>query len=133
MAEERFYDRAGGAGVVDTCVEDFYDRLEDDDELLKGMVLRKTGKVDIEYLKDNQWNMMRFAFKGKPLNGPLRLADLATSLDSRHWDKLMAYMDETFQFLGLEQSIADEAKANALLLKEKFEKNKELNEKFNSK
>jgi hypothetical protein len=39
----------------------------------------------------------------------------------------------TVQFLGLEQSIADEAKANALLLKEKFEKNKELNEKFKSK
>jgi len=32
-------------------VEDFYDRLEDDDEVMKGLVLRKTGEVDIEYLK----------------------------------------------------------------------------------
>ena len=38
----------------------------------------------------------------------------------------------TMQFLGLEQPIIDEAKANALLLKEKFEKNGELNKKFGS-
>ena len=38
----------------------------------------------------------------------------------------------TLQFLGLEQPIIDEAKANALLLKEKFDKNGELNKKFQS-
>mmetsp|Transcript_24445 Transcript_24445/g.47532 ORF Transcript_24445/g.47532 Transcript_24445/m.47532 type:complete len:214 (+) Transcript_24445:37-678(+) len=124
LAAQRFYDRAGGAGAIDTCVEDFYDRLEDDEDLQEALALKKTGKIDMDYLKLNQWNMMRFAFKGKPTNGVLRLADLATGLSAQHWDTLLGHMGDTFEFLALEDDIVEEAMSNVKLLEEKFKRSK---------
>eukprot|EP00283_Hemiselmis_rufescens_P003944 CAMPEP_0173418436 /NCGR_PEP_ID=MMETSP1357-20121228/591_1 /TAXON_ID=77926 /ORGANISM="Hemiselmis rufescens, Strain PCC563" /LENGTH=146 /DNA_ID=CAMNT_0014380925 /DNA_START=123 /DNA_END=563 /DNA_ORIENTATION=+ len=119
---KRLYDRAGGAGTIDTCVEDFYDRLEDDDEIAKALVFRQSGLMSLESLKESKWNMMRFAFKGKPDKGPLRLVDLATQLNAEHWDTLIEHMQDTFEFLSLDEEIREEAMKNVEQLEPLFKK-----------
>mmetsp|Transcript_1017 Transcript_1017/g.2367 ORF Transcript_1017/g.2367 Transcript_1017/m.2367 type:complete len:167 (+) Transcript_1017:41-541(+) len=113
-AKNDIFERLGGDGALDTVVEDFYDRMLEDSEFESVL-----GEIDDVTLKDDPHNMMRVAFTGVP-EDTKDIADLWIGLKAEHFDKVIGLMEETFDFISVEDDIAQEALKTAKGLKGLF-------------
>eukprot|EP00287_Rhodomonas_sp_CCMP768_P011274 CAMPEP_0196723248 /NCGR_PEP_ID=MMETSP1091-20130531/5390_1 /TAXON_ID=302021 /ORGANISM="Rhodomonas sp., Strain CCMP768" /LENGTH=164 /DNA_ID=CAMNT_0042065105 /DNA_START=39 /DNA_END=533 /DNA_ORIENTATION=- len=106
-------DRLGGPCSLDACVEEFYDRLMEDEEL--GECFAGVSELD---LKEDQRNLMRVTFTGVPEDK--KIADLKTGLKAAHFEKVATHLVNTLQFLAIDEDVVAEAKTAVTPLKGLF-------------
>lgn len=103
MPEETLYDRLGGHEAIRAVVDDFYDRLVDDDEL--GPFF---ADADLEHLRETQTDFLCEAAGGpQTYDGPtVEEAHLDVPFEPEHIERAVALLEESLATFEVQEDAA---------------------------
>ncbi len=104
MSQQTLYNRIGGQATVDKLIQQFYERVQQD-QMLKSFF----DKTDMEKLR-----RMQREFFGASLGGPLKYTGLELShahqgrgIQRKHFTRYVELLFETLKSLDLDQADTD--------------------------